>query len=138
MKIAIASDHAGLELKNYLLHHMKNIEFLDFGTDSKISVDYPDYANLVSEAVASGKCNFGVLVCGSGAGMVIAANRNKKIRAVLCYNKEIARLSREHNDANIIAFGARFIEPELARECLEIFLHTQFEGGRHIKRIEKL
>ena len=138
--IAIACDHAGLDLKRCLADHLAGLGFqvLDLGTDGPGKVDYPDYAHALAEAIASGRTERGVLICGSGIGISMAANRHSGIRAALVHEVESARLARRHNDANVIAFGARFIEPETARTCLEAFLETEFEGGRHARRVAKL
>jgi len=113
-------------------------EVLDLGTNSTDSVDYPDYGHKLAETVASGKAKVGVAICGSGIGISIAANRNPKIRAALCQNTECAKLARQHNNANVLALGARMISEDEARECLKTFLNTEFEGGRHQNRIDKL
>lgn len=138
--IAIAADHAGYQLKKSLAEYLENsgYEVLDLGTNSEDSVDYPDYAYLLAEKVANREALFGVIICGSGLGVTIAANRNKKIRATLCQDEEFAKLAREHNNANVIAFGARFINQALAKKCLRIFLTTKFAGGRHQGRVDKL
>lgn len=138
--IAVASDHAGFDLKEILKRDLQEAghEVLDLGTDSTASVDYPDFGKAMGEAIASGKVARGVLVCGSGIGISIAANRNPKVRAVLAHDVTSARLSREHNDANVIAFGQRLIGVETAREALQVFLSTEWAGGRHAGRVEKL
>jgi ribose 5-phosphate isomerase B len=138
--IAVASDHAGFDLKEILKRDLQQAghEVLDLGTNSTQSVDYPDFGHAVADAVASGQANRGVLVCGSGIGMAIAANRNPKVRATVVHDVTSARLSREHNDANVVAFGQRLIGPEVAREALKVFLATKFEGGRHVGRVAKL
>ena len=138
--IAVASDHAGFDLKEILKRDLQEAghEVLDLGTNSTASVDYPDFGKAMGEAIASGKAQRGVIVCGSGIGISIAANRNAKVRAVLAHDVTSARLSREHNDANVIAFGQRLTGIEVAREALKMFLATQFEGGRHVGRVEKL
>jgi ribose 5-phosphate isomerase B len=140
MKIAIANDHAGYELKVQVIDYLKEQghQILDFGGFSTKSVDYPDYAFPASEAVASGVADFGVLICGSGVGMSIIANKVTGIRASNCYSAEIAKLSRQHNNANIICMGARFIPIELAKEMIEVFFSEDFEGGRHMIRVEKI
>ncbi len=139
-KIIIAADHAGLDLKAQVAQRLmaKSFDVTDLGTHTKESVNYPDYANLVAAAVLAGKGEFGILICGSGIGMCMSANRHKGIRAALCWNAESAKLSRQHNDANIICLGARLISPETAMECVEVFLNTAFEGGRHLKRVEMM
>ena len=138
--IAIASDHAGFELKTMLVGTLDEggYQVLDLGTDSTDPVDYPDYANAMNEALASEQARRGVLVCGSGIGISIAANRHPRIRAALVYDAFGARQCRAHNDANVICFGGRTIGTEVARDCLRIFLETQFEGGRHAARVSKL
>jgi ribose 5-phosphate isomerase B len=138
--IAVASDHAGFDLKEILKRDLQEAGYavLDLGTNSTASVDYPDFGKAMGEAIASGKAEKGVLVCGSGIGISIAANRNPKVRAALAHDALSARLSREHNDANVVAFGQRLIEAEVAREALKVFLDTPFEGGRHAGRVAKL
>jgi ribose 5-phosphate isomerase B len=138
--IAVASDHAGFDLKEVLKRDLQEAghEVLDLGTDSRDSVDYPDFGAAMGEAIASGKVERGVIVCGTGIGISIAANRNPTVRAALVHDATSARLSREHNDANVVAFGARLIGPETARESLKVFLATTFEGGRHTARVAKL
>ena len=138
--IAIATDHAGFELKESLKKELESygLDVVNLGTDSKDSVDYPDYGYKLAETVAEGKAKFGVAICGSGIGISIALNRNDKVRAALCQNAEMAGLARQHNDANVLVLGARFISEEDAKNCLKTFLNTEFEGGRHQKRVEKL
>jgi ribose 5-phosphate isomerase B len=138
--IAVASDHAGFDLKEILKQDLQTAGYavLDLGTNSTASVDYPDFGKAMGEAIASGKAEKGVLVCGSGIGISIAANRNPKVRAVLAHDATSARLSREHNDANVVAFGQRMTGIEVAREALKVFLQTPFEGGRHAGRVAKL
>ena len=138
--IAVASDHAGFDLKEILKRELQEAghDVLDLGTNSTASVDYPDFGKAVGEAIASGRAERGVIVCGSGIGISIAANRNPKVRAVLAHDVTSARLSREHNDANVIAFGQRLIGVEVAREAMKVFLSTKFEGGRHAGRVDKL
>ena len=138
--IAVASDHAGFDLKELLKRDLQEAGYavLDLGTNSTASVDYPDYGRAMGEAIAAGKAEKGVLVCGSGIGISIAPNRNPKVRAALAHDVTSARLSREHNDANVIAFGQRLIGVEAAREALKVFLKTPFEGGRHEGRVAKL
>ena len=138
-KIFIASDHAGYNLKNsVILKLSKNQKIIDLGTNSKISVDYPDYAKRISKKVSSNKGSFGILICGSGMGMTIAANKTKDIRAALCYSKKNTKLSRLHNNANIITLGERLINKNKAFNLIKIFLSTKFEGGRHLRRIKKM
>ena len=138
--IALASDHAGVEMKLALNEAAaaRGLEVLDLGAHDAGSVDYPDMADALAAAMADGRAARGVLVCGSGIGISIAANRHRHVRAALCHSAETARLARQHNDANVLAMGARVIGPETARECLEAFLDTAFEGGRHARRVEKL
>src|ERR1700761_7825511 len=138
--IAVASDHAGFDLKETLKRDLQEVGYavLDLGTNSTASVDYPDFGKAMGEAIASGKAERGVLVCGSGIGISIAANRNPQVRAVLAHDATSARLAREHNDANVVAFGQRLTGIEVAREALKVFLATKFEGGRHAGRVAKL
>jgi ribose 5-phosphate isomerase B len=138
--IAVASDHAGFDLKEILKRDLQEagLEVLDLGTNSTQSVDYPDFGIAMADAVASGKAERGVLVCGTGIGISMAANRNPKVRAALVHDVTSARLSRLHNDANVVAFGQRLIGTETAREALRVFLGTEFEGGRHANRVAKL
>jgi ribose 5-phosphate isomerase B len=138
--IAIAADHGGLELKRVLNDVLRaaGIDVLDLGTDDDNSVDYPDYAAKVVEALSDGRAARGVLICGSGIGMSIAANRHSGIRAALVRDVETALLSRKHNDANILVLGGRVTDAETAKACLDAFLGTEFEGGRHQRRIGKL
>ena len=141
MHIAIGSDHAGFELKESLIEAIgiEGVEFTDVGTSSKDeSVDYPDFANKVSDLVLKGKADYGVLICGSGIGMSIAANRYPGIRAALCTDGLSAELARLHNDANILCLGSRVLGSETAKRALHRFLNTEFEGGRHQFRVEKL
>lgn len=140
LKVAIAGDHAGFKLKSIIIETFKDveIEWLDLGPDSESSVDYPDYGFKLAKAIEEGRAEFGVAICGSGIGISIAVNRNKATRCVLCSDETAARLSRQHNDANVIAFGARLIGEETARACLKTFLTTAFEGGRHQNRVQKL
>jgi ribose 5-phosphate isomerase B len=138
--IAVASDHAGFDLKEILKRDLQEAghEVLDLGTNSTASVDYPDFGKAMADAIASGRAERGVLVCGTGIGISIAANRNPKVRAALVHDVTSARLSREHNDANVVAFGQRLLGPEAARDALRVFLGTSFEGGRHAGRVAKL
>lgn len=137
-KIAIASDHAGFELKQAVVRHLGADKVLDLGTNALDSVDYPDFGFAVAKAIEEGKVAQGIVICGSGIGISIAANRNPAVRAALCMTPEMAKLSRLHNDANVLALGARLIEEKIAFECVDTFLNTKFEGGRHEKRVEKL
>lgn len=138
--IAIASDHAGFEYKDALKRQLTEwgYEVLDLGTDSTASVDYPDFGRRLARAVAEGKVRRGVIICGTGIGISIAANREPKVRAALCHDATSARLARQHNDANVLALGARLVGVEVARDTLRAFLDTQFEGGRHAGRVAKL
>ncbi len=139
--VALASDHAGYQLKNEIAASLTKAGYsvLDFGTNGPDSVDYPDYAAHVAAAVTDGRAERGVLVCGSGIGISIAANRHPGVRAALVHDVTTARLCREHNDANVIALGARVIGPEIAKDCVTTFLTTAFEGGeRHSRRIAKM
>src|ERR1035438_401830 len=140
MTIAIGSDHAGYTLKNELRDALRasGHEVADFGTDSTTSTDYPDYARQVAEAVTDGKADRGVLVCYTGIGMSIAANKIHGIRAALATNPEEVRLVRAHNDANVLTFGAKFIDAPTAETLTKIFLETPFEGGRHERRVNKI
>ena len=140
MKIAIGADHAGVEYKDKLVAHLtsKGIEIQDFGTFSTASVDFPDFAHPTAEAVEKGNADFGILLCGSGQGVNMTANKHQGVRSALCWNTDIARLTRQHNNANIIALPARFVAYEYAVEMVETFLNTEFEGGRHEKRVEKI
>jgi len=138
--IAIASDHAGFEYKDVLKRQLIDwgYQVLDLGTDSTASVDYPDFGRRLAQAVAEGKVRRGVIVCGTGIGISIAANREPKVRAALCHDVTTAKLARQHNDANVLAMGARTTGIEVARETLRAFLDTEFEGGRHANRVAKL
>lgn len=140
MKIAIGADHAGFDEKEKVKAMLDKIgvEYKDMGTDSTASVDYPDFARKVGEAVADGEFDRGILVCGSGTGMAIAANKVPGIRAAVAWNEEIARLSREHNDANVLALAARFIPGEEQDKIVRAWLTTDFAGGRHERRVEKI
>ena len=140
MRISVASDHAGYELKEAVKGHLTATghEVVDFGTNSTESTDYPDYAVPAARAVASGEVDRGVFVCGSGQGMVMTANKVRGIRAALVWLPEMARLSRQHNDANVLALPARFISIELALEIVDAWFDAEFEGGRHVARVEKM
>jgi len=139
-KIVIASDHAGYKLKHDMIKYLdsKGIRVTDLGTDSESSVDYPDYGHPLAEAVEKGDFNFGISICGSGNGISMTVNKHPGIRAALCWNEEIARLARYHNDANICSLPARFIDTASAFNIIDVFLNTNFEGGRHKQRIEKI
>ena len=139
-KISLASDHAGFVLKEIIKKKLiKNkVKVLDFGPYNKDSVDYPDYAKKVARNISSKKTNMGILVCGSGTGMAMSANKLRKIRAAVCYNSVSTRLSRTHNNANILALGSRLTNKREALKLVNIFLSTKFEGGRHLRRIKKI
>jgi ribose 5-phosphate isomerase B len=140
MKIAIGSDHAGFEYKELIKKFLisQNIEFTDFGTYSSDSVDYPDFAHPVANSVENQDSNLGILVCGSGNGVAITANKHKGIRAALCWSVEITQLARQHNDANILCLPARFVSIDEAQNMVNAFLNTNFEGGRHQNRVSKI
>lgn len=140
MKIAIASDHAGFKLKKELSSFLKELghQVLDFGTFSEESVDYPDFAFPAAEAVAGAIADFGILICGTGIGMAITANKIVGIRAANCTSVEMAEMARRHNNANVLTLGARITDPEVAKNIVQVFLDTEFEGGRHMIRIEKI
>jgi len=140
MKIAIASDHAGVEYKTKLVNYLKTkgFEIKDFGPKNENSVDYPDYAHPVAGAVEKKEVDLGILFCGSGNGINMSANKHQAVRSALCWKKEIAELARLHNNANVLAMPARFISYEEAQEIAEIFLATEFEGGRHERRVNKI
>ncbi|HNX23260.1 MAG TPA: ribose 5-phosphate isomerase B [Spirochaetota bacterium] len=138
MKIAIASDHAGFRLKNILKKHFVEYEFIDVGTHTEESCDYPDYAVLAAEKVVSGEAEAGIVICGTGIGISIAANKVKGARAALCCNEFMAEMSRRHNDANILALGARVIGDDLAIRIADVWIKASFEGGRHEKRVLKI
>ncbi len=140
MKIAIGADHAGFFLKEELKKALESrgIEYVDFGTFSDESVDYPDFAAAVAEEVSAGDFDRGVLICGSGIGVSITANKVPGVRAALCFDAECARLSRLHNDANVLALGARFLDVRRAKEILAVWLESEFEGGRHARRVDKI
>lgn len=138
--IPIASDHAGFELKGKVIKFLssKNIDTKDFGTYSSDSVDYPDFAHKVGSAINKGEYKRGIVICGSGNGVQMTVNKYPGVRCALCWNEEIASLARQHNDANILSLPARFIPEELALKIVDIFLNTDFEGGRHQRRVEKI
>ncbi len=140
MIIAIASDHGGFALKNTIREHLRErgIKVVDLGTDSEESVDYPVYGKACGEAVAGGRADRGIVCCGSGIGISIAANKVKGVRCALCTSVEMARLCRQHNNANMIALGGRLTEPELALQIVDTWLDTEFEGGRHQRRTDML
>jgi len=138
-KIAIGCDHAGFALKQFLIGVIQEqpLEILDFGAFNEESVDYPDFSNAVTSALIKSQVKWGILICGTGLGMSISANRFPEIRAALCFSEDMAKFARLHNDANIIVFGSRITEKETAKNCLNTFLNTEFEGGRHQRRIAK-
>ena len=141
MRIAIAADHGGYDLKKEIqtfTFENLNIEWIDLGTHSKDSVDYPDFAEKLCEALKNGEADKGILICGTGIGISIAANRHPHIRSALCTDTTMARLTRQHNDANVLALGERIIGVEAAKDIVKTFLETEFEGGRHARRVEKL
>ena len=140
MRIALASDHAGYRYKTLLARHLTSLghDVADFGTHSEESVDYPDFIRPAAEAVARGECERGIVLGGSGNGEAMAANRVRGVRCALCWNEETARLARQHNDANVISLGQRLISEELALAIVNTWLATPFEGGRHVRRIQKL
>lgn len=139
-KIAIGGDHAGFEYKGKLVAKLSDmgVEVKDFGPYSSESVDYPDFVHPLSLAVEKGEFDFGIVICGSGNGVAITANKHQGIRAALCWNEELAALARQHNNANVLAIPARFITYEMAEKIVEIFLSTPFEGGRHQSRVAKI
>jgi len=137
VRLLIASDHAGFVLKNKLMDYFKNkFEFTDFGTNSEESVDYPDFAHKLAKEISTKNLS-GVLICGSGVGMSMVANRHNNVRAALCLNENMAKLSRQHNNANILVLGSRLISYEEAIKCFNMFFNSEFEGGRHQTRLEK-
>ncbi|MGC2854236.1 ribose 5-phosphate isomerase B [Novispirillum sp. DQ9] len=138
--IAFASDHGALDLKDALKKHVeaKGLTVLELGTTTMDSVDYPDYADILAQALKDGRASRGILLCGSGIGISIAANRHPHVRAALVHDAYGARMSRLHNDANVLVLGGRTTGPEVAKDCVDIFLSTEFEGGRHQGRVEKM
>ncbi len=140
MRVILGSDHGGFELKEKIKKHLENKEItvIDKGTYSLESVDYPEYGKLVGKAVVNKEGDFGIVVCGTGIGISIAANKVEGVRCALCHNTTTARLTREHNDANVLALGGRVLGDILALEMVDIFLNTEFEGGRHTRRIKDL
>lgn len=140
MKIAISADHAGFELKELLINELKEsgYDVADYGTNSTDSIDYPDYSYVAAKSVAEGDNELGIIICGSGVGVSITANKVKGIRAANCFNSEMAALARQHNNANIICLGARFLSESQAIEMVNTFLTTEFEGGRHERRVSKI
>jgi RpiB/LacA/LacB family sugar-phosphate isomerase len=138
MNIIIASDHAGTELKKIIINYFTEIKFIDCETNNQNSLDYPDVAQNLCKKFLEGNINFGILICGSGVGMSVAANRFKNIRAALCFEEKIATLSREHNDANILCLGARFISNQKAISIIKAFISKNFSGERHEIRVKKI
>lgn len=136
--IAISCDHGGFALKEAIKAKYKNVSWLDLGTNSEESVDYPEFGKAMGNAITSGDAPTGIVICGSGIGISIAANRFPAVRAALCMTPEMAKLSREHNNANVLALGARLIDEQDAFTIIDTFLNTEFEGGRHERRVEKL
>jgi ribose 5-phosphate isomerase B len=137
-EIMIASDHAGFELKSQILNKMRILNWKDLGTHASASVDYPDFADLVGAYIQKNPNQKAVLICGSGQGMCMRANKYPNVRAALVYNTEIAQLSREHNDANVLCLGARFLNFEQAEKIINVFFETPFQGGRHQQRVDKI
>lgn len=139
-KIVIGSDHAGFDLKEKVINHLRGNDYkvIDKGTYSTESTDYPEFSHAVANAVAGDIAEIGILICGSGNGVAMAANKHKEIRCALCWNEEIAQLARAHNNANVLALPARFIPADDALKIIDIFLSTDFEGGRHQRRVEKI
>ena len=138
MQVAIAADHGGFELKKAIINHFSNLEWLDLGTYSADSVDYPDYANSLAKCILAKEAGLGILICGTGVGASIAANRHKGIRAALVYNNEVARLAKEHNNANILVFGGRTMQPDDVFQYINTFMQAEFAGERHQRRLNKL
>jgi ribose 5-phosphate isomerase B len=140
LKVSIGADHAGFAYKQIIIEYLqeKGFEIIDFGANSEDSVDYPDYSHAVANSVEKKETDLGILICGSGNGVAMAANKHQQIRCALCWNEEIAKLARTHNNANIIAIPARFVDIELAKKMTDVFLNTQFEGGRHENRVNKI
>ena len=140
LRVGIACDHAGYTLKEELksIFGKQLFELVDFGTNSEESVDYPDMIHPLAKEVNEGKFDFGIIICGSGNGVSMVANKYKNVRAALCWQVELAKLARQHNDANVLVLPARFIEPVLALEIVDAFLNTPFEGGRHVNRVNKI
>ena len=139
-RVLLASDHAGFKLKDKIKRFLikKGNTVLDLGTKNTNSVDYPDYAHLLSKKMKNNKGQFGILICGSGIGMDMTANRHKNIRAALCYSLKSAKLSRQHNNANVMTIGARLTTKNVALKCVNAFINTNFKGGRHLRRIKKI
>jgi len=138
LKIAIGADHAGFDYKQGIIDALTAKEIKDFGTYSSDSVDYPDFAHPVASGVENGDFDFGILICGSGNGVAMTANKHQGIRAAICWNEELAERARSHNNANILCIPARYISPEEAKKIVEVFFSTDFEGGRHANRVNKI
>lgn len=140
MKIAIGNDHAGPDYKKAIIDMLqsKGHEVTNYGTDTFDSVDYPDFGHPVAKDISEGKADFGIVICGSGNGIAMTVNKHQNVRAAICWNKEIAQLARWHNNANVISIPARFTSIQQAVEMVEVFISTDFEGGRHIKRVDKI
>ena len=140
MRISIGNDHAGVDYKKYIQEYLfvKEVEVKNYGTDSLESVDYPDFAHPVSQDVNDQSSDLGILICGSGNGVCMTANKYEKVRAALCWNKELAKLSKSHNNANIVCIPARFVDKEQALEIVKTFISENFEGGRHERRVNKI
>ena len=136
--IAIGADHAGFEYKQFLLNLLQDREVKDYGTYSSDSVDYPDFAHPVAEAVEKGDKDMGILICGSANGVAMTANKHEGVRAAICWNEELAELARSHNNANVLCIPARFVSQELAKKITDKFINTPFEGGRHSNRVDKI
>tara|TARA_B100000925_G_scaffold230001_1_gene178570 strand:+ start:224 stop:640 length:417 start_codon:yes stop_codon:yes gene_type:complete len=138
MKISIGNDHAGVDYKKFIIENLKNHSVINHGTDDVNSVDYPDFAHPVSLDVENKTSEIGILICGSGNGVAMTANKHKKVRAALCWSEEIAKLAKQHNNANIVCIPARFISKEEALQIVKSFINTDFEGGRHERRVNKI
>ena len=138
MKISIGNDHAGVDYKKFIIENLKNHSVINHGTDDVNSVDYPDFAHPVSLDVENKTSEIGILICGSGNGVAMTANKHKKVRAALCWSEEIAKLAKQHNNANIVCIPARFISKEEALQIVKSFINTDFEGGRHERRVNTI
>lgn len=140
MKIAIGGDHAGYQLKEKLKDFLNSLnhEFIDFGPQSEESCDYPDIAHPLAKSIETQECDLGIAICGSGNGINMTVNKHKNVRSALCWNVELAELARQHNNANVLSIPARFISEEMALNCVKAFLETEFEGGRHERRVNKI
>ena len=138
MKLSIGNDHAGVDYKNFIIENLKNHTIINHGTDDESSVDYPDFAHPVSLDVENKKSELGILICRSGNGVAMTANKHKKVRAALCWSEEIAKLAKQHNNANVVCIPARFISKEEALQIVKSFIDTNFEGGRHERRVNKI